>query len=145
MVAANITAARRYIDLVTTDVNPTIAALARCLDELAITYYDTPPGMPDERADEPPRATVAYDGFGSLFPDLGYYGVADPAETAGDVLVGDAIDDIMDIARDLEEVLWRSEHIGSADADWHFRLLFEAHWGVHLRNLSRYLHSKQFD
>lgn len=145
MAAANITAARRFIDLVTTEATPTVAALAQCLDELAVTYHDTAPGMPDERADEPPRPTIAYDALGSRFPELGYYGVADPAEISDDVLVGDAIDDIMDIARDLQEVLWRSEHVGSADADWHFRLLFEAHWGVHLRNLSRYLHSKQFD
>jgi hypothetical protein len=103
MTAANITAARRFINLATTEAKPTIAALARCLDELAITYHDTPPSMPDERADGPPRATGTYDAIGSRFPELGYYGVADPAETSGDVLVGDAIDDIMDITRDLKK------------------------------------------
>src|SRR5688500_8010306 len=43
------------------------------------------------------------------FPDCGYYNVAHNISTEigeGSTSVGDAIDDICDIARDMEEVLW---------------------------------------
>ncbi|OYQ24776.1 hypothetical protein CHU93_15595 [Sandarakinorhabdus cyanobacteriorum] len=141
---ANIIAARRFIDLATAAIDPTADALAKSLDELAVTYYDTPLGMPDEQAEDPPPARVAYADISARFPDFGYYGAANPAATSGSAFLGDAIDDIVDIVRDLEEVLWRFEHIGCDDAHWHFRVLFQAHWGVHLRDLSRYLHSMQF-
>lgn len=144
MHAPNIAAAQRFLDLARKVPNPTVAALVRCLDALAISYHDTPPGSPDEKAEDPPGSPIAYDEIGARFPDLGYYGVTNPADVPGEVLVGDAIDDIADIARDLEEVLWRFEHIGLEDAHWHFRLLFEVHWGAHLRDLARYLHTKQF-
>ena len=124
---------------------PTIAALARSLDELAIAYYSTPPGLPDEDASDPPEPALTYASIGARFPELGFYGVASPAELTGSVMLGDAIDDVLDIARDLSEVIWRFENVGSDDANWHFRLLFQCHWGVHLRDLARYLHEKQFE
>jgi hypothetical protein len=76
------------------------------------------------------------------FPALGYYGSAGPKEFAGEAFVGDAIDDIMDITNDLQEVLWRFDRFDSNDAHWHFRFLYQIHWGRHLRDLARYLHSR---
>lgn len=145
MTPSHLAAARRFVALATKEHAPAIDVLARSLDELALSYYDTPPGMPDENAPAPPEPVFTHASVGSRFPELGLYGVANPSETAGSVIVGDAIDDILDIARDLSEVIWRYENVGAEDADWHFRLLYQCHWGVHLRDLSRYLHEKQFD
>ncbi|AQR73729.1 DUF5063 domain-containing protein [Sphingomonas sp. LM7] len=139
----NISAAQRFVDLVTKEKNPSIAMLARRLDELALSYHDTPPGDPDESDERPTHEDrVKYADIGSRFPDLGYYGSADPKGVPGEAIVGDAIDDIMDIANDLKEVLWRFDKFGPNDAHWYFRFLYQMHWGEHLRDLARYLYSR---
>jgi hypothetical protein len=143
MLPPNILAAQRFVDLVTKGENPSIAMLARRLDELALSYHDTPLGNPDE-SDEPPpsECRAEYIDIGPRFPDLGYYGSADPKEVPGQAIVGDAIDDIMDITNDLKQVLWRFDRFGPDDANWYFRFLYQGHWGEHLRDLARYLHSR---
>ena len=55
-------------------------------------------------------------------------------------LVGDAIDDILDITNDLKEILWRFDRFGADDAHWYFRMLYQIHWGEHLRGLAGYLY-----
>lgn len=141
MVPPNICAAQRFVDLVTKDDSPSMEALARSLDELALSYHDTPLGDPDE-SDEPTlEGRVDYADIAGRFPALGYYGSVDPKDVSGQALVGDAIDDIMDITNDLKEVLWRFDRFGPDDAHWHFRFLYQIHWGEHLRDLARYLYS----
>ncbi|RKH50140.1 DUF5063 domain-containing protein [Corallococcus llansteffanensis] len=83
--------------------------------------------------------------LGQRFPGLGYYSMAlDSTDlTPATPGVGDAIDDLVDIARDLEEVLLRWE-VSEVDALWHFRLFFESHWGQHLRALQLHLHERAF-
>ena len=143
MLPPNISAAQRFVDLVTIGQAPSLGTLARCLDELALSYHDTPFGEPSESAEEPARETrVKYADIDARFPDLGFYGWADPKEVPGQLLIGDAVDDIMDIANDLKEVLWRFERFGPDDAHWYFRFLYRSHWGGHLRDLARYLHSR---
>jgi hypothetical protein len=86
-----------------------------------------------------------YTEVGARFPNLGYYASADPATVLDEkATVGDAIDDLIDIVRELREVSWRYDALGADDAHWHFRLMFESHWGRHLRDLSLYLYVKQF-
>jgi hypothetical protein len=76
---------------------------------------------------------------------LGHYAIANPSDIPPkEALVGDAIDDIADIVRDLQEVIWRAEHQSENDARWYFRNLFWIHWGRHLRELSLYLHDRQW-
>lgn len=117
--------------------------LARRLDELAVSYHDTPLGDPDESDEQPPReGRITYAEVGPRFPGLGLYGSADPKEVPGAAIICDAIDDIMDIANDLNKVLWRWERFGSDDAHWYFRFLYQIHWGKHLRDLARYLHTR---
>jgi hypothetical protein len=142
-VPPNILAARRFVDLVTKSDRPSDGMLARHLDELALSYHDTPLGDPHE-SDERPLAEgrISHSEVRLHFPELGYYGSADPKEAPGEALIGDAIDDIMDITNDLKEVLWRFERFGPDDAHWYFRFLYQIHWGEHLRDLARYLHSR---
>ena len=141
----NISASRRFVDLMTVGTAPLTEHIARSLDELALSYHYTPVGQPDQREIDPPPSRVTYAEIGARFPALGYYAVADPRDPLNEkALVGDAIDDLMDITNDLREVLWRFEQVGVDDANWHFRFLFQRHWGKHLRALASYLHSIQF-
>jgi hypothetical protein len=142
-VPPNILAAQRFVDLVAKCEKPSADMLARRLDELALSYHDTPLGNPNKSDEPPPSAgRIEYGDVGRRFPSLGYYGSADPKEVPGEALVGDAIDDIMDITNDLQEVLWRFDRFGPDDAHWHFRFLYQIHWGEHLRDLARYLHAR---
>lgn len=121
--------------------------LARALDALALAYHDTPPGKPSASEAEPPGDDyqLIRRQVGRLFPGLGFYGAADPLKVPNEeALVGDAIDDISDIARDLRKILWRWQILGTDDANWHFRFGYQTHWGRHLHELRFYLHAKQF-
>jgi hypothetical protein len=137
--------ARRFLSLLDEGEAPSVLELAKALDELAIAYHQAPDVEPADDDSDPPREDyrARYPRLGKRFPNLGYYAVADPTEPINDEpLVGDAIDDLSDIAADLEEVLWRLENVGADDAHWYFRMLFEIHWGRHLRELQLYLHAK---
>jgi hypothetical protein len=54
-----------------------------------------------------------------------------------------AIDHLTHIAMDLRELLARARE-SEADALFNFRLLFESHWGHHLRELQLLLHQREF-
>ena len=78
------------------------------------------------------------------FPRLGLYNTA--ARTSveigdGEIVVGDATDDVADIADELAAVSWRLENTGEPDAMWHFFDGYDHHWGAHLRRLQLYLYS----
>jgi hypothetical protein len=86
--------------------------------------------------------TVLRKSVESRFPNYGYYNIAeDISKNIGEtkVNVGDAIDDIADIAQDLREVAWCWTHNSQKDGLWHFRNNFKFHWGEHLRGLQLYL------
>ena len=81
-----------------------------------------------------------------IFPECGYYNVVlNITEQIGEgsPAVGDAIDDICDIAGDLEEVLWRWRRNSVDDALWYFNESYRYHWGQHLRELQLYLYAKK--
>lgn len=125
-----------------------LQALAEALDLLALAYhrmaeasdpseYPAPPGR-----DETDLRRLA----AQAFPDFGFYCVVppdEPTEEAPEVLLGDAIDDLADIASDLEAVLWRWENTSRDDAAWHFRLGYRSHWGRHLHDLRSYVHARE--
>ncbi len=139
---SNIDAAKAFLQLVLVDIDPTPQHLAYALDQLACSYHETPITEPDDAEHEPLKSEIDGKKIGARFPHLGYYSVVDPTEDfEQSLMVGDAIDDLLDISKDLQEVLWRFDNVSEADAHWHFRFLFEVHWGQHLRDLSRYLHS----
>lgn len=83
--------------------------------------------------------------LGKRFPDFGFYRSVnvlldgDP-NFDEERMVGDAIDDLIDITMDLQSAAWLRDHgrceEGAADLAW----TFDIHWGAHLRNLQLYLH-----
>jgi hypothetical protein len=138
---------RHFLSLLRDGDPPSEVALSKALDELALAYHNTPACQPSDADIEAPRSEdqerAAW--LRNRFPTLGHYAVSDPTEIVTDKpLVGDAIDDLADIAGDLEEVLWRFEHVSVDEAHWYFRMLFEIHWGRHLRELQLYLHAKMW-
>ena len=141
---ATIAAARAFLTLIEDGTLPSSRALLRTLDELAMAYHNAPEGDPADDDATPPTKDYheRYASLGERFPDYGYYALSDPTEPIDEKgMVGDAIDDLADISADLEGVIWRFENLGPDDAHWHFRFLFEFHWGMHLRQLSLYLHA----
>ena len=82
------------------------------------------------------------------FPDFGYYNV--PEDLIGDlavtkIMVGDAMDDIVDIYIELKDVQWMWYNTSIDNALWYFENNYICHWGVHLRDLQRYIYYKLFE
>jgi len=119
--------------------------LGRLLDELALARHAVSPVWDDIDHPDPPswpyreRMALARE----RFPGYGNYNVALDVTVnigEGDRGVGDAIDDIADIAGDLHKVAWAWGNTSEADALWWFEFLFDSHFGQHLRELQLYLH-----
>lgn len=114
--------------------------LSILLDQLAMATHGQPPAAPVGDLEAPRRSGAEVRvRVAARFPNYGLYRSAG-VEPEGELLVGDAIDDITDIALDLSEVGWLWEHGGETDALWQFHFSFEQHWGAHLRGLQWYLH-----
>ena len=129
----------------------TQAGLEILLDRLALAYHLS------SREAEPATASVReptqeeYEQLRAIlakrFPLLGLYrssSLSPKESTSQGFLTGDALDDLVDIVRDMREVNWRWSNNGKQDAIWHFRWGYEHHWGEHLRDLQRYLYLQRF-
>lgn len=139
--------ARDFLALVWEGPPPDDAALGRALDRLLAESHDVLEAAPAGTGGDPPDldGTALYREAGDRFPDYGFYPVADPlGAVTDDLVLADAIDDLVDLTRDLREVIWRDAHLGPDDAAWYFRLMF-FHWGAHARGLALYLHARRFD
>ncbi len=119
--------------------------LMRHLDTLASLMHDVV--VPTETIEDELEATDidfrdVYKRIDANFPEYGHYAVVNPVESvdAPAPMVGDAIDDLADIYRDLSEFIWRYEHSSPYDALFHLDLTYTSHWGGHLRELQLYLH-----
>ncbi len=85
--------------------------------------------------------------IGEQFPGLGDYNLpAAVSEQAGasEILIGNPVNDLADIAGEISECLRRWENIGENNALWYLRFGYQAHWGAHLRDLQTYLHDLPF-
>ncbi|UQN10566.1 DUF5063 domain-containing protein [Deinococcus sp. QL22] len=76
-----------------------------------------------------------------LWPELGWYdaktGAPFQQEVPGEI--GDALDDLTDIAQDLGRGLQLAESEPSGALDY-LRFMLEVHWGPHSYNLERHLY-----
>jgi hypothetical protein len=125
-------------------------ALIPTLDKLALAYHSSAYEFDEQDYPEPPskdyqklRAIVT-----ERFPNFGYYNLPQEVTTKiseTEILVGDAIDDITDITRDMQEIRWRWNNTSDLDALWYFRLGYYSHWGNHLRELQFYLYALTYE
>ncbi|MCO6149409.1 DUF5063 domain-containing protein [Flavobacterium sp. NRK1] len=78
------------------------------------------------------------------FPDFGFYNTVSDFtfENITEIVLGDAIDDLSDIIKDLMEVKWRIENNSINDALWYFKFIFKSHSEQHLINLLNYVKNK---
>ncbi len=137
-----------FIDLLENGLNDeqaNIRALELNLDKLALAYHLIEVAFEDYASEAPSQN---YNQLKHLaigrFPGFGYYNEPkNITEKIGEteILIGDALDDIADIAMDLYEVLWYWENEGKKVALWKFCFGYEHHWGAHLRSLQSYLYA----
>jgi hypothetical protein len=137
----SISAARHFLTLVWDTDTPNDQALLAALDRLVAAYPQTPDVGPTDTDLEAPRSDgpLLYKELAARFPDYGLYPVSDPTgspESAASM--GDAIDDLADLTKDMREVVWYADNVGLDDAHWSFRL-HHFHWARHARELSLYL------
>lgn len=121
-----------------------LRALATALDKLSCAYHQVQRAYSDSLVEVPPDVRSNEVPISKYFPDFGSYRIADPlGDIDQELLVADAIGDLLDIRRDLLEVLWRWEHVGEADAVDSFCFSYEVHWGrFHLPGLRHYVSAK---
>lgn len=100
-----------------------------------------------DETEHPDPPSIAYSDLRkqieAAFPSLGFYNTAaDVSDNIGEttIAIGDAVDDLTDIVKDLKGIEWRSKHTSSSDALFYFQLGYRAHWGRHARDLSLYIH-----
>ncbi|MEN9564423.1 MAG: hypothetical protein RIR73_2667 [Chloroflexota bacterium] len=122
-----------------------VRALVRVLDDLARAYHFVIYEFDGQANDPPAHDLQLYSAMrnlaGSKFPTLGDYSTVDPLEVpTSEILTGDALDDIADIACDLQDVLWCLENTSESNALFHFQIRYDSHWGRHLRYLQVYLY-----
>jgi hypothetical protein len=104
---------------------------------------------PTEYPDSPRRDQAELRAIVSRrFPDFGFYNV--PESVTKDIseskcMVADAIDDLLDIYNDLQDVEWRWSNTSEADALWHFEHSYSSHWQGHLRGLQFYILSRRWE
>ena len=141
-----------FIDLIengTYSIKQNESRLSKLLDELAVgiqikstTFANVEYPDPPQRDQQELRNLVC-----SRFPYYGYYNIPETILeeiSESGTMVGDAIDDIVDIANDLYKVAWRWEQNDPDDAIWHFSRDFVSHWGTHLRFLQLYVHLSRY-
>ncbi len=120
-----------------------LARLLAALDGLAVAYHATKTTRADADHPHAPRSNYKQlrSELGATFPSFGLYAVVTPLpDPDTEILMGDAIDDLSDIAGELREVGWRLRNTTAEDAAWTFRFGFEHHWGRHLADVRSYLH-----
>ncbi len=114
--------------------------LRRSLDQLAYLQHDISYTFDEREYPDTPRKDYPELRLivSSRFPQLGFYNM--PHSVTGEIAgtsidVGDALDDITDIAIELYDVLWRFAHTSADDALWYFEFSYSSHWETHLREL----------
>ena len=123
-----------------------LGSLAQAFDALLLVYHGLPDTEPGPDVDAP---RAEYDPLersaSACFPELGFYCDVEPNRDLDQAIgLGDGISDVAEIAQDLMEVLWLLENVGADDAIWMYRWGYRHHWGGHLHDLRRHLHSLMY-
>lgn len=122
-----------------------LRALGAALDRLAVAYWETAEA-PFVDGDDPldhHDYKAMRERVSRAFPEFGYYSVVSPTlEAKEEVMTGDAVDDLTDIASDLGPILWLLDQARPGEAAWLFQLSYRQHWGTHLHDLRRYVHQR---
>jgi hypothetical protein len=115
--------------------------LRRSLDRLALLEHEFAYAFVDDR-DYPDAPEIDHSVLRQLvsahFPELGYHNIPSSITNqigTAKIDFADAIDDIVDITRELYEVQWRWAHTSVDDALWYFKDMYFHHWESHLRGL----------
>lgn len=125
-------------------------ALPYLLDQLAFAQHFVRFTFDESDYPDSPRRdqTALRQLVSRRFPNYGYYNVPDVVTkdiAESKCVVGDAIDDLLDICNDLLDVEWRWSNTSEADALWHFQNSYSSHWQAHLRGVQFYLHSLRWE
>lgn len=121
--------------------------LLRVLNSLELACLDLPDVEPDDQEGNSPNT---YDKRRSevttAFPEFGWYHSMRPSavDEATEAGVGDAVDDLADILRDIDGVLWTEANEGESNAIWEAKFSYEHHAGSHLADLRSYLYRLRF-
>jgi hypothetical protein len=95
---------------------PNASDLLAALDGLASTHHDLPQAEAATALREPPELSEyheRYSTMGRRFPDLGLYACVDTLKPyEAEMGVGDAIDDLVDIAAEMHAILWYLDNAG---------------------------------
>lgn len=120
-----------------------LQVLAMALDHLAYAYHgltetDFDYDVTDHPADWYQKV---YQEISARFPELGFYSVVESKGIDEAPVLGDAIDDLIDIEAELRDVLalWDlgSQQAAANQYRWGYRF----HWGRHLLDLRKHLHA----
>ena len=80
------------------------------------------------------------------FEDFGFYKMLldiNDFENKTENTLSDAVDDLMDIIKDLLEVKWRIENNSFNDGIWFFKFIFRSHTQQHILDLLNYIKQKE--
>jgi Domain of unknown function (DUF5063) len=123
-----------------------ICKLNLLLDQLACICSSIANYSDNESSLEAPRKDYKQlrEQIESIFPSFGYYNL--PASFTKDIAqtqleVGDAIDDLTDIAIEIYEVAWLWENSSHQSALAQLARTYFLHWQGHLRSLQYYIYS----
>ncbi len=129
------------------DIQPDLGELEKQLDLLSISVHLNDFKFDENEYPDPPEKDHAATRLvlEKKFPNIGFYYTVDSNIEESDspeVTVGDAIDDLVDIVGELEEVRWYFENTSKENALWHFQNSYRSHWGRHLKELQLVIHQQ---
>lgn len=119
-------------------------SLLRHAIDPSVALEITPGGLDAPRPDQVElRKRIAV-----RFPMLGLYNI--PQTVTGEqmqsgMMMGDAIDDLLDITNEMLATQWHLQQAGPDDALWEFAFGYDHHWRHHMRCLLWYLEMRRFE
>ena len=127
--------------------------LEALLDKLSVVRHELGPVQDlefEEGTADPPRGDQSEmrERLSKRFHMLGFYHIPETVTkdfSRTGLMLGDAIDDILDITNELSEVMWLVDQKRLIEACWDFSFGYDHHWRYHLRSLLWYLEMRRFE